>query len=161
MTRPISAAAIAMFIAAPSAYASETFSDSLHQMVLDNKIVCVEVELMELDMSLNQADYTVDAELRAVYAQFETTDPAIGSFIDDWNTAYPNSLYAKVAKAAYLGHADKTVQAAPYVSMTFVSAYETVAQDVHGSTDIVWKAYAERPDFAPVSDLARSLIRTE
>ncbi|MCP5074125.1 MAG: hypothetical protein GY947_12650 [Rhodobacteraceae bacterium] len=155
MTRTFTATVVAALIAAPAAFAGATFSESLHHMVMDNKIVSVEVELLELDMARADTDHTVNQELRSVYAQFQTTDPAYVDFIHAWNQAYPNSLYAKVAKASYLEHVSRVAKQDHYTDMTFVADFSAI--DGRGPSNIVSQAYAERPDFAPVSDLALSL----
>ncbi len=141
---------ISILFAFPAS-ALEFTQEDLRALIKARDFAMVEKRLDEVQFAVQTGDFTHDDQ-RKLYEVFETTDPAVEKFIEDWGDVDTLTVHLPAAKFWNLYHYIWIARGEKNVRATYPKAMERMYDYVSQATPLARYMFEKFPDFVLGSD---------
>ncbi len=132
-------------------FAIDFTPDDLRALIKDRDFANVEKKLDEVQFAVQTGNFAYDDQ-RKLYEVFETTDPAVENFIEDWGDVDTLTVHLPAAKFSNLYHYLWIARGEKNLRQTYPRAMERMYDYVAQATPLARYMFKKFPDFVPGSD---------
>lgn len=144
-------AAILFVLFASPVLALDFTPDDLRTLIKARDFVTVEKKLDEVQFAAQTGNFAYDDQ-RKLYEVFQTTDPEVEKFIEDWGDIDTLTVHLPAAKFSNLYHYLWIARGEKNLRQTYPRAMERMYDHVAQATPLARYMFEKFPDFVPGSD---------